>query len=492
MREGRRKSEEVRSALPNHWTTQRLAGVSEINPRFDKAALDDKTEVSFVPMPAVGAETGKINISETRPFKQVKKGYTGFLTGDVLFAKITPCMENGKMAVVPKLKNGAGFGSTEFHVIRGGQDLLPEYIYYFVSSKRFRVDAEHNMTGAVGQKRVPTKYLENSLIPVPPLGEQKDIVAKIETLFSELDKGIESLKTARQQLKAYRQTVLKHAFEGKLTEQWRQQNPDKLETSELLARIQQEREQRYQQQLEEWKQAVKAWEDDGKEGKKPGRPSIPTRIQEVQDSILPTLPKGWCWIEYAGICEKIRNGVSAKPSGESGEKIFRISAVRAMEFDLDDIRFLKNDGGKFNDYFLNTGDLVFTRYNGTRDYVGVCAEYKGDGTHLYPDKLIQTRLAVKSISPSYLEGAINCGGSRKFIELRIRTTAGQSGISGGDVKTMPVPICSIEEQVVIEEYLAEQLSHISAMRQEIESGIGKAEALRQSILKKAFSGKLAK
>ena len=106
---------------------------------------------------------------------------------------------------------------------------------------------------------------------MPPLPEQHRIVAKIEELFSELDKGVESLKTARTQLKVYRQAVLKHAFEGKLTAQWREENKDKLETPEqLLARIKRERETRYERQLKEWKAAVsRTWEESGKPGKKP-------------------------------------------------------------------------------------------------------------------------------------------------------------------------------------------------------------------------------
>jgi type I restriction enzyme, S subunit len=164
----------------------------------------------------------------------VKKGYTPFQREDVLFAKITPCMENGKMAVVPELHNGIGFGSTEFHVLRAYEGVGPNFLYYFVSSKSFRYDAEHNMTGAVGQKRVPTPYFEKCSIPLPPTNEQKRIVAKIEELFSELDKGIENLKTAREQLRVYRQAVLKHAFKGKLTAHWREQNKDKLETADQL------------------------------------------------------------------------------------------------------------------------------------------------------------------------------------------------------------------------------------------------------------------
>jgi type I restriction enzyme S subunit len=115
--------------LPQSWAIAQLADVAEINPGLDKSEIDDELEVSFVPMPAVEAESGRIDVSATRKFGEVKKGYTAFTEGDVLFAKITPCMENGKIAVVPPLKNGFGFGSTEFHVVRPRAGISGRYLY---------------------------------------------------------------------------------------------------------------------------------------------------------------------------------------------------------------------------------------------------------------------------------------------------------------------------------------------------------------------------
>src|SRR5690606_25655031 len=141
-------------------------------------------------MPAVEAETGRIDVSGRRPFAEVKSGFTPFASGDVLFAKITPCMENGKMAVVPDLPHGVGFGSTEFFVLRPTAAIDAKLL---VSSAAFRQEAQHHMTGAVGQKRVPKRYLETKPSPLPPINEQRRIVEKIETLFAELDKGEEYL-----------------------------------------------------------------------------------------------------------------------------------------------------------------------------------------------------------------------------------------------------------------------------------------------------------
>ena len=112
------------------WAMPTLEDVTDINPKLDKSSIADDLPVSFIPMAAVGAADGVIDVSCIRPSAEVKKGFTAFREGDVLFAKITPCMENGKMAVVPPLVNGLGFGSTEFHVLRPLKGINAKLIYY--------------------------------------------------------------------------------------------------------------------------------------------------------------------------------------------------------------------------------------------------------------------------------------------------------------------------------------------------------------------------
>jgi len=219
------------------WVTKQIQEVADVNPRIDKKAIPDDLEVSFVPMPAVEAESGQIDVSEVKVAKQVKKGFTAFLEGDVLFAKITPCMENGKMAIAPALINDYGFGSTEFHVLRPGDDIDAKYLYYYVSSKSFRGEAERFMTGAVGQKRVSTTYIKEASIPVAPLDDQRRIVAEIEKQFSRLDEAVASLKRVKANLKRYKAAVLKAAVEAKLTEEWREQSSDSESIVQLLGDI---------------------------------------------------------------------------------------------------------------------------------------------------------------------------------------------------------------------------------------------------------------
>ena len=205
--------------LPNDWVIVTLDQVSGINPRIDKKGIPEYLEVSFVPMPEVGAENGYINVKNTRPFAEVKKGFTNFLEGDVLFAKITPCMENGKMVVVPKLSNGYGFGSTEFHVIRPFYGVNPYFIYYLVSNLSFRKEAAHRMTGAVGQKRVPVSFLIETVMSLPPIKEQDQIIREVQRRISIID-GVDSMiEISLKHADRLRQSILKKAFSGELVPQ---------------------------------------------------------------------------------------------------------------------------------------------------------------------------------------------------------------------------------------------------------------------------------
>jgi type I restriction enzyme S subunit len=159
------------------WPLAKLGDVCELNPKLPKGhPLREDTEVSFVPMAAVSELSCSITAPQTKTFAEVRKGYTPFRDNDVLFAKITPCMENGKAAIASDLVNGYGFGSTEFHVLRANANVLPQWLHFFVRQASFRHEAKRNFTGTGGQQRVPVSFLATSDIPLPPLPEQRRIV----------------------------------------------------------------------------------------------------------------------------------------------------------------------------------------------------------------------------------------------------------------------------------------------------------------------------
>ena len=208
--------------LPKGWKWVRLGEVCEINPsKKEITHISDDLEVSFIPMDAVDEGQGEIVSPEIRKIKDVRKGYTYFKEGDVIFAKITPCMENGKCAIAKNLVNKLGFGSTEFHVIRPLNSVLSEWIWFYLRQQHIREEATKYFTGSVGQQRVPKEFLENLLLPLPPLPEQKRIVARIEALFSKIDEIKRLRKEANDLAKTLPQSTLHEVFSKADEKGWR-------------------------------------------------------------------------------------------------------------------------------------------------------------------------------------------------------------------------------------------------------------------------------
>ena len=487
----------TRNLLPESWIEAYISQVAKVNPTVDKSSIPEDLLVSFVPMPAVGAGNGRIDLHEKRPFSELKKGYTPFLHGDVLFAKITPCMENGKMAIVPALTNGLGFGSTEFHVLRPFAGMSAAYLYYFVSSQAFRREGEHNMTGAVGQRRVPTTYLSGHPIPVPPAAEQLRIVAKLEELFSELDKAVESLTTARRQLEVYRKAVLRHAFEGKLTADWRAENSDRLESSQaLLTRIREERELRYTEQLKNWEHAITEWRADGEPAPKPRKPLRPLGTEPLlaSDTIdLPAIPKIWAYARMGEFIERIEAGHSFKCDEREPDRneigVAKVSAVTWGEYDEAESKTCTDEARADPDLFIKPGDFLLSRAN-TIELVGACV-------------IVRTVTKSVMLSDKTLRLHFDAGNKRFCLyylrsitgraEIEKRSTGNQESMRniGQDrIRSLVAPVCSEEEMAVTVARLEAQLTEITRIDEEVVQSIRQADTLRQAILNFAFSGQL--
>jgi len=205
--------------LPDGWTVKRLSdpAVATLNPKKSEMnGLPPETEVTFVPMSAVDDSSGMIARPEVRRLGAVKKGYTYFAENDVIFAKITPCMENGKCAIGRGLRNRLAFGSTEFHVVRSRAETTPEWLHHILRSQQVRDDAENAMHGAAGQQRVPIEFLELLEIPVPPLPEQRRIAARIETLTRRLEQARQARQSALGEAETILRSTRRSAYEALL------------------------------------------------------------------------------------------------------------------------------------------------------------------------------------------------------------------------------------------------------------------------------------
>lgn len=358
------------------------------------------------------------------------------------------------------------------------KEVFNEYVYYYLKGSKQL--AEQNASGTTFLE-LSGKAFGKLPIPIPPLHEQKSIVTKIEELFSELDSGIASLKTTQQQLGIYRQALLKHAFEGKLTEQWRKDNADKLETPEqLLARIQQERDARYQQQLEAWQQAVKDWEIQDKEGSRPKKPTKLGRLAAINDSSVVALPKNWCWVHFGGVITIASNLVSPLDFPDCPH--IAPDNIERNTGKLLSYKTIAEDGVTSPKHYFYAGQVIYSKI---RPNLAKLVHVEFDGlcsADMYPiqsDYYEHVFLKYLMLTKDFVTQA-STAGSRSVLPK----------INQAELNRLTIPLCCLEEQRIVVEMLEEKLSLIEQNEKEIEAALAKAELLRQSILKKAFSGQL--
>ena len=337
---------------------------------------------------------------------------------------------------------------------------------------------------------------EETPLWLPPLNEQRRIAAKIEELFSELDQAVEILKTARAQLNVYRQAVLKHAFEGKLTAQWREENKDKLEKPEqLFARITQERETGYGQLFNEWKAAVSEWEEGGSPGKRPARPPKLETISHLsltETKPLPSLPAGWSYLRLGLVIDAPKYGSSKKCDYDyKGTGVLRIPNVVRGVVDASDLKGSHFEEDEKRTYDLRRGDILVIRSNGSISIVGRCALIsKMEEQYLYAGYLIRLRSNLATLLPEYLAALLSSHLLRTQIEQKVKSTSGVNNINSGEIQSLIVPLCSLSEQNVVGDRLSTSLSAIDAIGTEIDGQLLRAEALRQSVVREAFAGHL--
>jgi len=457
-----------KKAIPANWVWAIHEEISAINPKLPYHNLSEESEVSFLPMACVDEVSGNYHLQNTRKYCEVKKGHTSFIDGDIIFAKITPCMENGKVAVLDNLVNGIGYGSTEFHFSRSHNFIEKKYLFYYFVQTAFRKDAQSNMTRSAGQLRVPTIFFKSVLIPIAPLPEQRAIVAKLEQLFSELDNGVACLKKGQEQLKVYRQAVLKQAFEGELTKAWREQQTSLPSAQELLETIKAERAQAARLQ-----------------GKKL-KPIIPLTQAELDD--LPEIKEGWKWLKLGELTLGVEYGTSTKSLDNGDVPVIRMGNIQQGRIEWSNLAYT-NDKTDISKYRLTKGDVLFNRTN-SPELVGKTAIYNGEMPAIFAGYLIRINQITVLLDYKYLNFWLNSHPAKVYGNSVKTDGVNQSNINGEKLKSYPFPFCSPQEQSQIVQEIETRLSVCDNIESTISESLEKAEALRQSILKKAFEGKL--
>ena len=480
-------SEFNESGLPPGWSTSPLGGLATINPRLDRCVVDDDTEVTFVPMRAVAPEGAGLVEPETRRYGEVKKGYTSFLSGDVIMAKITPCAENGKTTVVPEVPGQVCFGSTEFHTIRPEQGVRAEWIEQFLLQHETRRLAQRSMTGGVGQMRVPGEFLNSIQIPVAPSNEQDRVVGALEELFSDLDVGAAALEEARDKLRLYRASVLKAAVEGALTADWRARHPRVEPASELLKRILVKRRRRWEQDQ------LRRFEEKGRVPSKNWKAKYKEPVAR-DTTRLPDLPDAWCWVSWGqvGFSQNGRAFPSKHYQG-SGTKLLRPGNLHMDG----QVRWTEKNTRYMPDRYresastlvVGPGELVInlTAQSLKDDFLGRVCITSRDELCLLNQRL--ARLTPIVVPPRFMLWVFKSVVFRKFVsELNTGSLIQHMFTRQLDEFLFPLP--PLPEQEAIAEIVDDRLSVIERLEAEIGSKLTKVQGLRQAILRHAFTGRL--
>lgn len=418
----------------------------------------------------------------------MKSAAKRFYHGDVLYSRLRPYLNKVWLA------DRSGLCSSEFIVVPSNDYVDGAFLKYRLNAMDFVSFA--NLLNAGDRPRVDFEQISSFCLPPFSLARQRRIVAKIEELFSELDAGEESLRVARRQLGVYRQSLLKQAFEGKLTAQWRTQHPDLLSSpDQLLARIQAERQARYQQQLKEWEKAVKEWEEAATDEKRPPKPQKLTPSNDSIPVFDVDFPTGWCVLNLSQFVLELGQGWSPKCENRPAEygewAVIKTTAIQSGDFAPSANKALPKHLPPKRWLALRAGEILITRA-GPRSRCGVVCRVRADQPQLMLcDKAYRLVLSESATSSEYVERLLCSPAAMAAIE-ELKTGINDSGVNITQTAflQLALPIPSLPEQRELVRLLDEQFEVIAQNEREIDAALKRSEALRQAILKKAFTGQL--
>ena len=410
--------------LPDGWVWTTLGEI--IEPSKEKVNPLVIEEVPYISLEHIEKDTGKL-LGHGRS-SDVRSSKTKFNRGDLLYGKLRPYLNKVYVS------DFEGVCSTDLLVFSKGELLSNAFLLYRFLCRDFVNYASHNVSG-VNLPRVNFQTLSQFKIPLPPLPEQYRIVTKIEELFTKLDAGINELHNAQSQLKRYRQSVLKAAFEGKLTESWRAKHQDEIEPAALIAS---------------------------------------------------DLPDGWMWMTIEEVIQIIDYRGRTPPYSLEGIPHLRSANVKKGNIIWNNLKYVTED--TYNKYMTRglpkQGDLLFT----TEAPLGEVA-FAPSKKFSLAQRIMILRPFEDIIKPEFLLYQIQTGSFQE--RLRISETGSVvKGISSRNFKPFPIIIPPLLEQQAIVSEVESRLSVADEVEKTVTAELKRAEQLRQSILKEAFSGKL--
>ena len=459
--------------LPKGWVRTTVDEVGELlrGVSYKKHEASKEPRQEYVPVLRANNINSGLNFDDLVyvPRQRVKDEQL-LRAGDIVI-----CMSSGSKHLVGKASQATkefygGFGAF-CGLVRVSEELDERYVGFFFQSPLYR-NATSRLSSGVNINNLRRDHIESMPLPLAPLPEQQRIVAKIEELFTQLDAGVAALEKAKAQLRRYRQAVLKAAVEGELTREWREAHRGELEpASVLLKRILEERRAKWEA------------EHPGKEYKPPVPPDTES---------LPELPERWVWTTFGQVICLSQNGTGTRRSQEGEPTIVLRLAdiVNGETISLEDVRRIKLKDDEVEKYRLFENDLLCIRVNGSPNLVGRIIPFETSSEPIvFCDHFIRFRLAVPEITP-FLSMCFDMDRVRRYVDINKVSSAGQNTVSQGTMAAIAVPLPSLTEQQHIMYEVEQRLSVIDEMEKAVEQSLKRAKRLRQSILKRAFEGKL--
>ena len=456
--------------LPNNWTYAKIndlisnEGIFVDGDWIESKDQNPKGKVRLIQLADIGDGIfrDRSNRYLTKE-KSVELGCTYLKKQDILVARLPEPL--GRACIFPLNNSQKYITAVDICVIRPENKYVNiKYLLFLINSPIIRIEIDKLKSGTT-RKRISRKNFAKIDFPIAPMHEQNRIVEKIEELFSDLDKAIEDLKKTQEQLKIYRQSVLKAAFEGKLTEEWRRNNPY---------------EKNY---LEKIHRSIKNFNF-----MKTGQ-DVPRRLPPLDFLYLPSLPDNWLWIEAHKICTSVRDGTHDTPKYiENGIPLITSKNLKNAKIDFNNVQFIsKRDHKEINKRSIVENDDILFGMIGTigNPVIVTCKKefsiknvglFKKNYDYIIP-KYLRYWLESSKLFKILKEKDFFKGTTQKFISL-------------GNLRILPIPLSSLEEQYEIVNEIESRLSVCDKLEETAQQSLEKIKYLRQSILKKVFEGKL--
>ena len=414
--------------MPSDWKRSRIRNVAALSPNYSQIAPASDELCTVVPMELLTAD-GVIDVSNQQPLEEISMGLPLFEKGDVLFAKITPCMENGKGAFVRQLPTRYAFGSTEFHVLRSGNKVDGQFLYYATFNPVYRAYAAENMVGAAGQKRVSSRFLKDTRLFLPPLPEQQRIAAYLDASCAAIDAAVAAKRRQLETLDAVRESIIETAVTRGL--------------------------------------------------------NTKTKLRVLDQDWIGSLPEHWVAVRIKRVISRLDYGISVSSELEGKYPVLKMGNIQDGEIVFSKMEFVDEFA---DELLLDHNDLLYNPTN-SPDQVGKAALFLGtkDDAVTFASYLVRLRVNHR-IVPEFLNFAVNCGGFLAFARRLAIPSVQQSNLNSTRYGRLHIPLPPVAEQRSICEHLNIKVGEMKSVVTTIETQIATLIAYRKSLIHECVTG----